>query len=322
VPDETAPAPGLPVSAVARRLGVAPATLRTWDRRYGLGPTVHEPGAHRRYGPQDIQRLELMQRLTLEGVAPADAARHARTAPAEVLQVPAPRSHGGSVLRLPGADAASRGLGRAALALDAEAVLATVVAEVERRGTVEAWERVLRPVLSAVGARWAATGQGVEVEHLLADCITTALRRRVNVRVLPSPPRPVLLASAPGEQHCLPLYALAAALAERDVATRMLGAAMPVSALAAAIRRTGPSVVFLWSQLAPTGDLKTVSALPVTRPAVGIVVGGPGWATGPYPPGTSHARDLADARDLVLEACAYETGDALPEASTGHRPLR
>ena len=35
---------GLPVAAVARRLGVAPATLRTWDRRYGLGPTSTPPG--------------------------------------------------------------------------------------------------------------------------------------------------------------------------------------------------------------------------------------------------------------------------------------
>ena len=39
--DESAPPPlpALAVAAVARRLGVAPATLRTWDRRYGLGPS-------------------------------------------------------------------------------------------------------------------------------------------------------------------------------------------------------------------------------------------------------------------------------------------
>ncbi|MBD9732408.1 MerR family transcriptional regulator, partial [Streptomyces sp. SID8111] len=29
---------------VARRLGVAPTTVRTWDRRYGLGPDAHTGG--------------------------------------------------------------------------------------------------------------------------------------------------------------------------------------------------------------------------------------------------------------------------------------
>ncbi|MSZ90543.1 MAG: MerR family transcriptional regulator, partial [Actinobacteria bacterium] len=47
----------LTVAAVARRIGVAPATLRTWDRRYGLGPTLHEAGSHRRYCPSDLAKL-------------------------------------------------------------------------------------------------------------------------------------------------------------------------------------------------------------------------------------------------------------------------
>nr|WP_205707007.1 MerR family transcriptional regulator [Kineococcus vitellinus] len=69
----------LTVAAVARRLGVAPATLRTWDRRYGLGPSEHTAGAHRRYSSSDLARLVVMRRLTLEGVAPAEAARIAAT---------------------------------------------------------------------------------------------------------------------------------------------------------------------------------------------------------------------------------------------------
>ncbi|MCI2238765.1 MerR family transcriptional regulator [Kineococcus sp. TRM81007] len=74
-----APRMTLTVAAVARRLGVAPATLRTWDRRYGLGPSEHTAGAHRRYSSTDLARLVVMRRLTLEGVAPAEAAAIAAT---------------------------------------------------------------------------------------------------------------------------------------------------------------------------------------------------------------------------------------------------
>jgi len=83
--------PILTVAAVAARLGVAPATLRTWDRRYGLGPSEHTAGAHRRYSTADLARLMSMRSLTLDGVPPADAARLARDgAPGALPEPPAP----------------------------------------------------------------------------------------------------------------------------------------------------------------------------------------------------------------------------------------
>lgn len=72
---DSTPPPMLTVAAVARRLGVAPSTLRTWDRRYGLGPSAHLAGSHRRYGPADLARLVVMRRLTVQGVPPVDAAQ-------------------------------------------------------------------------------------------------------------------------------------------------------------------------------------------------------------------------------------------------------
>lgn len=71
------------MAVVARRLGVAPATLRTWDRRYGLGPSTHSAGSHRRYSSDDISRLMVMRSLTLQGLAPADAAQVALEADLE-----------------------------------------------------------------------------------------------------------------------------------------------------------------------------------------------------------------------------------------------
>ena len=64
--------PHLTVSGAARRLGIAPATLRTWDRRYGIGPSGHARGRHRRYSAADMACLELMQRALMQGAAPAE----------------------------------------------------------------------------------------------------------------------------------------------------------------------------------------------------------------------------------------------------------
>ena len=71
----------LTAGAAARRLGVAVTTLRTWHQRYGLGPSQHEPGQHRRYTREDMSRLEVMRRLTAQGVTPAEAAAWARRMP-------------------------------------------------------------------------------------------------------------------------------------------------------------------------------------------------------------------------------------------------
>lgn len=69
---------GLTTGEVARRLGVAPTTVRTWDRRYGLGPDAHTGGRHRRWTAGDVARLERMCVLTATGIPPAEAARMVR----------------------------------------------------------------------------------------------------------------------------------------------------------------------------------------------------------------------------------------------------
>ncbi|MDT4989672.1 MAG: MerR family transcriptional regulator, light-induced transcriptional regulator, partial [Micromonosporaceae bacterium] len=224
---------GLRAGDAARRLGVAVTTLRSWHQRYGLGPSAHEAGHHRRYTGDDMARLLLMQQLVAAGVTPADAARWARRTPlpesaiapatavspdagaspgADVSSgagvslgagvssagvssgagvssaarvssgaggspdwprpsgAPAPAGSvggGGYALALGDADPAARGLGRAALRLDVLGVRDLVGAAIGQRGVVDTWDRVLRPVLRAVGDRAAAAEEMVEVEHIL-----------------------------------------------------------------------------------------------------------------------------------------------------------
>jgi hypothetical protein len=335
--------PRLSVAAAARRLGIAPATLRTWDRRYGIGPTEHIPGRHRRYSPDDVARLELMQHALVRGASPADAARYALTA--RLPRPDADRPHavppvaevpdagpelledgdelgdpllagadgggevgarvrvGGRVLRLPGAGRRARGLGRAALALDAGAVRSLLGESVAAVGVQATWDDVIRPVLVAVADRWADTGAGVEIEHLVSECVIGVFGARSAAAASPAPDtRPVLLAAMPGEQHTLPMVALSAALAERGIGCRSLGANLPVEALVAAIRRTAPAAVVLWSQLPPTADVDVVPSLPRVRPRFRTFVAGPGWADVALPPRAVRLDSLEAATRAISAA--------------------
>ncbi|WP_344042046.1 MerR family transcriptional regulator, partial [Saccharothrix xinjiangensis] len=96
---------GLTPGALAGMLGISPTTLRTWHRRYGLGPTARTSGNHRRYGPRDVERLRRMVALTAQGLAPAAAARAALGGPP-----PSPAADDRPALDARAARAARRGL--------------------------------------------------------------------------------------------------------------------------------------------------------------------------------------------------------------------
>ena len=292
-------APGLSVGAVARRLGVSASTLRTWDRRYGIGPSRRSEGSHRRYDPSDVERLEVMNRLIMQGAPPGEAARVALGE--DGARERAPRAHGagGNRLALSAVPDRTRGLARAVMALNGPVVTETVREAVARDGVVSAWEELIAPVLRSIGERYAATGEAVEIEHFLSG---TALAALAEVRPLsPAAARPVLLACAPEEQHSLPAYALGAALAERGIASRMLGARVPEKALGDAVEKIGPGAVFLWSQMTHTGDVGVLERIPRGRPGPRVIVGGPGWAR-PFPEGVRFVESLREAVEAVAEA--------------------
>ncbi|MEU6072327.1 MerR family transcriptional regulator [Micromonospora sp. NPDC047074] len=298
----------LSAGAVARRLGVAVTTLRTWHQRYGLGPSEHVSGQHRRYTPADLARLEIMRRLTGQGVAPAEAARWACRAPeAAPTDVRPPagatggRDGGGLTIPVGRAGPAARGLARAAMRLDSVAISATIAEAVEAHGVIATWDGLLRPVLVGIGDRHAATGALIEVEHLVSRCVSEAFAAVARGGTPAGPPH-VLLACADEEQHSLPLEAFAAALAEAGVGYRMLGARVPTPALAEAVNRTGPAAVMIWSHTRETADPAQLDALlrAPRRPPLVLAAAGPGWQADTLPAGVVRPVDLTEAVSLAL----------------------
>ncbi|MCW3813605.1 MerR family transcriptional regulator [Micromonospora sp. DR5-3] len=315
----------LSAGAAARRLGVAVTTLRTWHQRYGLGPSEHVPGHHRRYTPADLARLEIMRRLTVDGVAPAEAARWARQAPGTVPPEPgarlrrqpqlgaatvaqraaavaprAARDGGGTAIPVGRAGPVARGLARAAMRLDSVAIGETIAQAIATDGVVATWDGLLRPVLAGIGERHAATAALIEVEHLASRCVSEALAAAARSHPTAGPAR-ILLSCADEEQHTLPLEALGAALAETGVGYRMLGARVPVAALLEAVNRTGPAAVVLWSHTPATADPDQLAALLAAprRPLL-VLAAGPGWQADTLPTGVVRPVDLTEAVSLAV----------------------
>ena len=323
-----APRMTLTVAAVARRLGVAPATLRTWDRRYGLGPSEHTAGAHRRYSATDLARLVVMRRLTLEGVAPAEAAAIAATttvadggfALASVSTIPA------SVIEaaVTDAEAIAGPVDAATGLLDPEPASTvddpgTAGASPGPLGVLEAraaedageGERESGQAFPAFDADWAVAsladrfadeirnrGAARAWDAVLSPALGTqdAAMHAAVARALGSLPRTtgdraVLVAGVDPSPRGPLVLAAAAALAEAGTGARSVGDGTPLRMLAAAVRRTRPPAVLLHAE-APR-DLGDLEDLLRVRPAPLVVLSGPGWPAQVL--GCVRAAGLADA---------------------------
>lgn len=260
----------LTVAAVARQIGVAPATLRTWDRRYGLGPSEHNDGEHRRYCPADVAKLMTMRRLIVAGVAPSDAAEQAKSFKGELKVKKIVKEF---EVREEVVDA----LYKALQGFDRAFVEETLAHEIAEYGVEGAWADVIVPTLFLIGQDWENDQKGIEVEHLFSEILKRTMHNRVVELKKPINSRPVLLAAVGEELHSLPVHALAAALCERNIQTYVLGARTPLEALSAMVSRCAPPAIFLWAQLPKNAEVKYWRDIPAIRPAPRIVVGGPGW---------------------------------------------
>ena len=277
------------VAAVARRIGVAPATLRTWDRRYGLGPSAHEAGEHRRYSSEDLAKLIVMRRLITTGVSPVDAAEKAK---AHTGKLSVEELADNFAVREEIVDS----IHRAAKILDKSFVEAALRNDIKEFGVIATWTEVIVPVLFLVGQEWEATGEGIEVEHMLSEILKRMLNEGIGSVKKPVNVQPVLLASVGEELHCLAIHALAAALAEKNIESFFLGARTPMEAISSMVKRSAPPAVFLWAQLRENGKEKFFKEIPAIRPAPRVILGGPGW-------GENRSQGVVYAQDLT-HACA------------------
>ncbi|MGW4393798.1 MerR family transcriptional regulator [Amycolatopsis nivea] len=266
---------------VADLLGVSPVTLRTWNARYGVGPTLPGDGRQRRYSDADVRRLQHMQRLIARGM-------RAREAAAAVF--------GGTAAPCEPTPGRAAELTRAAEALQFASTAALLDESLQSLGSAAAWTDVLAPALRELGRRWQHGEACFASEWALTSEISLALERQSARFADPAPGRPVLLSCCPGEAHTLPMEVLRAELAERGVPAVFLGPTASPETIAAMASALDPALVVLWAAAPSTADEPV--RLRLERQGAAVVLAGPGW-THLAERGLNGVDTLPDALDLV-----------------------
>lgn len=260
LPERESDSQHLRIGELARRAALPTATVRAWERRYGvLNPARSEAG-YRLYSESDERVLRRMVGLVEAGLAPAEAARRVRSeepapaAPAAAEEVPV------AGLRDALAEAVARFDDR-----EADRVLDRAVTVLSTQALLE---EVLLPVLRGLESR--TVGQ----EHFASSLIRgrmLALARGWGG----GEGRQALLACPGGELHDLGLIAFGLALRDRGWRIAFLGANTPIDSLRAAAEVTEPEVVVLFSMRADLYD-GWDDELASLRSRSTLMLGGPG----------------------------------------------
>jgi MerR family transcriptional regulator, light-induced transcriptional regulator len=235
------------IKRVSEMLGVPVATLRAWQRRYGVVNPGRSDSGYRLYGAGDIAVLRRMQALVASGWSPKEAAAAAVSGESELQrQAVDLRRDEPEGTATPGADAEKLDLIAAAAALEPSAVswlLDEHFATGSFEHAVDSW---LLPELERLGQAWAEGVVSVAGEHMTAAAVQRRLSAAFDAAALASERSPLLLTGLPsGCRHELGILAYATAARRQGLSVVHLGPDLPLADWLTAVERHRPDAVVL-----------------------------------------------------------------------------
>jgi DNA-binding transcriptional MerR regulator len=210
----------LTIADMARETGIAPDTLRVWERRYGFPSPMRNQQHERVYVQEELERLRLIKQLLDNGQRPGKLTRLT----VHELQT--------STQQLHAATSAPPEIEQLLETLAAEhlhELPAQLDALLKRQGLPKFLTDTVVPLNQAVGNAWFNGKIGILDEHRYSEQIRSILTLAfhnlpVNCHTFPR----VLLTTLPAEQHTIGLLMVACLLRLKGAEVLMLGAQTPL----------------------------------------------------------------------------------------------
>jgi methanogenic corrinoid protein MtbC1 len=270
--------PVFTIKTVVQETGIPPATLRAWERRYGVLSPGRSEGGYRLYSERDIAILRWLKRQVDADVSISRAVA--------LLEM---RRPGGEDEHRPASPRADLPNGARSPAAVEEELLAALLAFDEPRADAllseafaiypveQVTEEIMAPTLAEVGERWHHGEATIVQEHFA----TAVLRRRLNAMFSaydqPSTGPLAITGAAPAEWHDVGILLVSLALRRAGWRVVYLGQNVPADHLLQEVRKLHPDLVCLSATTREgAADLaqiyERVAELPAPRPR--LVFGG------------------------------------------------
>ncbi|HEY0825008.1 MAG TPA: MerR family transcriptional regulator, partial [Ramlibacter sp.] len=232
---------GIPIASVEQATGIARATLRIWERRYGFPQPGRDLRGERSYPDEQVRKLRLIADLMARGHRPG------RLVQLSTQQLAALAGPAGSRAEGAGATPSIDDPVIAPLrAHDLRSVLRLLEDGVRDMG-LEGFVTERMPGMNVnVGLAWARGELEVYEEHLYTEAVQQVLRTHIG-RIESAAPRGprVLLATFPEEAHGIGLLMAQALLALSGCPCTSLGVRVPLQQIVSATSAFGAEAVGL-----------------------------------------------------------------------------
>jgi DNA-binding transcriptional MerR regulator len=238
------------LKAVIHETGINPATIRAWERRYGLFKPQRSPGGHRLYSSQDIELIKWLMARQEEGLSISHAAELWRSLkasgqePLEQALAPSLVVGAGETIL----ERLRREWIKACLEFDEPAAERAHQQAFAISPPETVCYEVFQKGLAEIGGGWYDGSISVQQEHFAS----ALAMRRINTLFSATPPPTrtgcILAACPPGEQHEFALLLISFLLRRSGWDVVYLGANVPLLRLDSAIQHIAPRLILSSAQ--------------------------------------------------------------------------
>lgn len=235
------------VRVVARRTGLTPDLLRAWEKRYGAVQPARSAGGQRTYSDADIERLQLLVKVTAAGRSIGHVATLGNDELRELVAGD----------RRADTNAAADDVHDSAIALyvqkaldaaqhfDADLLETTLRAAALQLPSDDALEKVFGRLLQKIGSGWEQGTFPPANGHLATATVRRVLTWMTEAPAVPDDARTIVIGTPAMQLHDLGAMLAATVAATSGWRVAFLGASLPANELARAARVAGADTVAL-----------------------------------------------------------------------------